>query len=92
MKAKRIKDVSGNFRGSAQLWKFDPPLENGEFEYAIVSGISAPHDTGVPETFIFGCNEEGEVATWLELEGSFQGEVNHVKAIENAGYIVEDEG
>lgn len=83
MKAKFINNLSG-FRGDARLYRLDEPLDGNEF--VIVSGIS--NEFGI-ETYIFGANEEAEITDWAELEGSFQGDIDHERALENAGYDVE---
>lgn len=83
MKAKFIKNPVG-FRGDARLYRLDEPLNNNEF--VIVSGIS--NEFGI-ETFIFGADEEGEISDFTELEGSFKGDIDHERALENAGYDVE---
>jgi len=73
-----------NFAGEAKLYKLSPPYRGWEF--VVVSAAIAPFSG--PETYIFGANEQGSIMDWLELPGSFQGELNHNKALENAGYVV----
>jgi len=41
-----------------------------------------------PETYIFPANGNGKVLSFLELEGSYRGGLNHFKALEGAGYVV----
>lgn len=41
-----------------------------------------------PETYIFGADSNGEIVDWCELEGSFKGSLDHVAALNNAGYEV----
>ena len=84
MIAKLLKDVSENFKGDARLYELSEPLEG--HSNVVVSAVSA---YGRPETFIFGSDEEGNITNWLELPGSFQGDINHNKALEGAGYIIE---
>lgn len=40
------------------------------------------------ETYIFPADMNGNVISWSELKGSFQGETDHVKAMRGAGYAV----
>lgn len=77
-----------------QLYRLSTPMKyggyNGEFyetEYVIVSAVVAM-DTQRPETFIFPATETGRILSYLDLPGSFRGELNHRKALENAGYVV----
>ena len=55
-------------------------------EYVIVSAVNAVFSG--PETYIFEANDKGEVVDYGELEGSFRGELNHAKALANAGYSI----
>lgn len=41
-----------------------------------------------PETYIFAADENGEILSWSEMDGSFRGDLNHEQAIKNAGWIV----
>jgi hypothetical protein len=41
-----------------------------------------------PETYIFACDEQGEVESWLELGGSTKGVLDHAEALRNAGYEI----
>lgn len=82
-----------NFRGIAHLFKCDPPMvqetweDEGKlvrtFEYVIVS---AAHVLGIPETYIFGANEDGTIKSWSELEGSRRGVWAHHEVLREAGY------
>lgn len=82
------------YRGGAGLYKLTPPLgipckENesqGETEFVVVAGIVTPCDG--PETSIFPAKADGEITSWNELEGSFQGEIDHGKALAKAGYTM----
>ena len=86
MKATFLQKLTKGFRGDARLYQLDPPLDGNEF--VVVSGIDKAIDTLKPETFIFKANGKGEVLDWLELPGSFEGSVDHVKALEGAGYTI----
>lgn len=88
-KAQYVRHLNG-FVGEARLYKLSEPLEaygtDEVFTYVIVSGVVAYSG---PETYIFPSNEEGKITDWGELHGSFRGEIDHVQALENAGYTVE---
>jgi len=77
------KDLKG-FKGTAHLYKCDPPLE--KHTYVIVSGCDAMFSG--PETLIFPANAKGKVLSWGDLNGSFRGSIDHNQALENAGYEV----
>lgn len=88
MKATRIKNLPRPTASeSASLYQLDPPLEGHEF--VVVSAVNVP--SSGPETYIFGADKEGRIVDWSELDGSFRGGLDHVAALENAGYeIVRD--
>jgi hypothetical protein len=50
-----------------------PDILPSNFEYPI-------------ETFIFESDPMGNVQNWSELRGSFKGEINHIRALNNLGY------
>ena len=72
-------------RGNASLYRLTPPLQ--KHKYVIVSAVVAPYSGA--ETYIFPANKQGEVTDWGELEGSFRGSLDHLTALENAGYDIE---
>jgi len=89
-----VRKLAGTWKGDARLYRCDPPMqyrahwgdtETKPAEFVIVSGV----DHGFAcETYIFPATPEGEVADWGELDGSFQGCVNHALALQGAGYSV----
>lgn len=81
--ATKVKDLE-NFRGKATLYKLSEPLEF--YEYIVASAIE-PLNEDV-ETYLFGCNPNGEIFNWIELSGSTRGVYNHETALNNAGYEV----
>lgn len=86
--AKFIRDLDG-FTGTASLYRVSPPMRSGwTDEYYGFVIVSAAMVSDVPETYIFGADEDGEVLHWLELPGSFRGALDHVAALEGAGYRV----
>ena len=93
MTAMKVRDLD-DFTGSAALYRLSEPLvdldwddaERGRYEYVVVSATVVPYSA--PETYIFPSNEDGEVVSWSELNGSFRGGLDHAKALRGAGYEV----
>lgn len=81
-----IRTLDG-WKGDARLFKVDPPLDSAA--YVVVSAVTVPF-TG-PETFIFAADAEGEVTSFSELPGSFSGDLDHARALQDAGYSIEME-
>lgn len=80
MEATFVKDLD-NFIGTAKLWVLSEPIadDEDETEYVATSAVDALY-TG-PETYIFPCDEQGNVLSWSELPGSFRGSLDHDQAI-----------
>jgi hypothetical protein len=90
MEATFVRDVDG-MRGSAKLWQTSEPYsypsddwrgedeKRGTTTYVISSAVDA---YGGPETYLFPSDESGEILDWLELDGSYRGGLDHVRAIE----------
>lgn len=78
-----VQKLTG-WQGDARLYKLSEPLDG--FDFVVVSGVNALR-TG-PETFLFGAREDGEVGSWLELDGSFRGRIDHEAALRGAGYEI----
>lgn len=71
------------------LYMLDKPMkdcDDNHVKYVIVSSADVPFSG--PETFIFPATGEGEVTSFIELEGSFQGGLCHKTALNNAGYKI----
>jgi hypothetical protein len=87
-----IRRLAG-FKGDARLYRLDPAISYDEqqgqtTEHVIVSAAAR---TG-PETYIFPADADGRIASWGELQGSFQGGFDHAEALRGAGYeIIEPE-
>lgn len=90
-----IKQRNGT--GEGRVYRLDPPMIERDYdgaitathEYVWVSATSAMSSFGGrPETYIFGSDADGEVTSWGELEGSFQGGLDHEEALRGAGYTV----
>jgi hypothetical protein len=95
--AKFVRDLDG-FSGDARLYRlsepiragyepFDEPDERVLTHHVVVSGTVVAFSG--PETYIFGADSEGEIISWAELPGSFQGSIDHAEAIRNAGWILD---
>lgn len=84
-----------DWRGFACLYKLSVPVtyrrlgdaRDWETNHIIVSSVVAEYSG--PETYIFPADEEGNALNFLELSGSFRGELDHIKAITDAGYSLE---
>jgi len=64
----------------------DPPAKTTRFV-----AVSATFATfGGQETYIFPADENGEVIDWGELDGSFRGGIDHAKALNQAGFELEE--
>jgi len=87
---------------TAKLVKVLPPAENGMVVKQTVYKLSTPLDgydyvvssaanvwDSGPETYLFGCDKDGNIEDWGELHGSFRGRLDCEEAIKKAGYIIE---
>lgn len=80
--ATQVKTLQG-WIGDARLFKLSPPYDGNE--YVIVSAVIAD---GIPETYIFQANQDGEVEIWGEIDGSIKGVLSHADALAGAGYKI----
>ena len=96
--ATRIKEMT-SWKGNAALYKLSEPMDQERYDddgnetvvkhaHVIVSAVRVEFEGNKPETYIFGANEDGEIANWGELSGSFKGGLDHAKALKNAGYEI----
>ena len=82
-----VKTLEARVDGQIKkLYKLDPALN--EIEYVVVSAIPCAFDTGEPETFIFSADETGDITSFSDLEGSFQGSIDIPKALKGLGYKI----
>lgn len=88
--ATHIRVLTG-FTGDARLYRVEPPVEFEDrdgttklTDHVVVSATAVLR----PETYIFPASSAGKVLDWLELEGSFQGGLDHEHALNRAGYSV----
>lgn len=85
--------------GDIRLYKLSEPMtwyargngedvddERRETSYVAVSATVV--SMSGPETYIFPADEDGKILDMIELGGSFQGRLDHVKALRDAGYVV----
>lgn len=93
--AQLIKDNLPGFNGHAALYKVTPPIRDEGYDeddatflihYVIASSISG----GIfgAETYLFPANEDGEITSWVELEGSQKGVTFHETVLNDIGYTV----
>jgi hypothetical protein len=82
------------FRGNAELFRLEPPLEGsrwpgetGTGRYAFVVA-SAARVFGAPETYMFGADEDGRILDWGELPPSQKGTLDIDAVWRDAGYAV----
>ena len=73
-----------DFRGTAFLYQLSEPHEGHSFIAS--SAVDAVYSG--PETYLFGCDAEGVVQDWRELDGSFRGSLDCDRAVRNAGYEI----
>ena len=80
-----IKNVK-EAQGRACLYELSEPL--GGYEYVIVSAVKSRLTDIDGETLIFGSDETGKIKSFLELPGSYNGGMDHQKALNDAGYDI----
>lgn len=100
MKATFVKDVSAKFRGEARLYRLDQAIEygwdwdseqyKGSTNFVVASAANVWY--GGPETYVFASDEEGNVLDWSEKAGSFQGGLDHDRAIQGFEESYREEG
>lgn len=93
--AKEVKRLEG-FTGDARLFELSEPIEYGyDYEteqyksstaFVVVSATGAMFSG--PETYIFPADAQGEIESWIELDGSYRGGLDHSQALRGAGYEV----
>lgn len=83
-----VRKING-WQGDARHYRLSEPLEDydgNKHNDVIVSAVVALYSG--PETYIFPATPDGQVVNYGELDGSFQGGLDHVRALTNAGYEV----
>ena len=96
--AKYMGQAPGEWRGNAKWFRVEPPLQSASYdfdsesevmhEYAdVILSAAVVMFTG-PETYIFPANEQGEIQSWIDLDGSQRGTLSHEKVLADLGYEV----
>jgi hypothetical protein len=84
--ARLVKKMDG-WRGDAALYELSEPYDG--HDKVVVSAVNV--EFSGPETLIFPWDEEANrVTNFLDLQGSYRGDMNHETALANAGYSLED--
>lgn len=64
-------------------WQVDGPRYTN---HVAVSAVN--NDWCGIETYIFPADEEGEILSYSELDGSFKGDMDHAKALSGLGFKI----
>jgi len=80
-----VKNVKET-QGKACLYELSEPLVG--YEYVVVSAVKNRRTDIDGETLIFGSDETGKIKSFLELPGSYNGGMDHQKALNDAGYDI----
>ena len=70
------------WKGDARLYQLSEPVDTyvGTTEYVVVSAVDVPYSG--PETYVFAASKDGEATSWSELDGSFEGALDHDRALD----------
>lgn len=90
-KYEQVKRLPYNGVAEQILWKVTPAVryteigsdEKIETSFVVTSATVAVFSGS--ETYIFPANASGEILNWMELPGSYRGELDHERAIKNVG-------
>ncbi|MEA5159989.1 hypothetical protein U5903_04295 [Cereibacter johrii] len=85
IEAKCIECIDG-MRGDARLYGLSEPVIYQDEKITSFVVISAVDVLDSSETYIFPADERGNVLSYSEMEGSFQGSKDHARAIMDAGW------
>lgn len=72
-----------DMRSDARMYRLDPPLDKKS--QVLVSAASISDST---ETYIFPCDDDGNVTSWVEMRGSQKDTLSHAKVLSDLGYTV----
>lgn len=85
-----IKKWNGRRDGDAGFYELSEPIadEYGNLQKVVlVSAVPHVGSHGPAETYIFPANENLDgPSSFLEMDGSFKGSMDHAKALRNLGY------
>ena len=93
--AELILDNLENFIGHASLYKLSESIE--EYGYCDDDAIqlhdyvicSTTHLSVATETYIFPADEQGNITSWHELEGSKKDCDSHDEVLGDIGYVID---
>jgi len=88
--AKFIKAVILDGVNTGKLYNLSKPLKDREgvsYEYVILTAFIAPGYFGEPMTLILPSNEDGDILSWHELEGSQLGVLSYTTVLNALGYV-----
>jgi len=80
-----VKNVKES-QGRACLYELSEPLRG--YGYVVVSAVKSRLTDRDGETLIFGSDETGKIKSFLQLPGSYNGGMDHQKALNDAGYDI----
>lgn len=80
--AVKVKNISE----TKILWSVFPRI-NGH-KWVVTSAKIIP--TIGPETYMFGSDENGNIISWDELQGSYRGGLEHRICFQNIGYNIDE--
>jgi len=71
------------------LYRVTPPMDvgHGRFTHLRVVGVL---DQYGEQTLVLGADETGAMCSFGDIEGSFYGRIDHVRALRRAGYELQD--
>lgn len=72
-----------DMRSDARMYRLDPPLDDEA--QVLVSAASLRDST---ETYIFPCDDDGNVTSWSEMRRSQKDTLSHAKVLSDLGYTV----
>jgi len=84
-----VRDIPTRPDGPSQKLYRLGDLDLSDSGFVVVSAVIPLY--GGPETYIFPADEDGNITSWGELNGSFRGSLDHEKALRNAGYQITDQ-
>jgi len=84
MQATHLRDISDTIKGTAHLWRLDPPHDGHDI--IVTSAVVTPSG---PEIYAFGSDMTGDISSWLELSMSQRGILDHERILVDAGYAVD---
>lgn len=91
VKATFLQDFDGS-QAHQKLWKLSEPVKYEDEKVTKYVVTSAVYAYSGPETYIFACDHKGEIICWSQMDGSFRGEMNHERAIIDAGWECRNPG